>query len=269
MFIFRPEWTCGRYDEDHQVAIYYNLIEGMAYFFEDDSAFVIGEVLNIARNGVVDIQSISEKTGVKIEELAAFFKLLMNYGLLVSVIPEETVIRDYRNNVRLSKQKHVKQAATEFQDQSVINTTNAERLYMERVDGITSVMLELTYRCSEMCIHCYNPGATRNEKEVNERGNRIELDLNDYKRIIDELYEQGLIKVCLSGGDPFSGGGSDGCRGGAVTGKDRGGHSHPGDSGDQKPGAFRLPPGCRGILSQSGYSGDGVFHGRDPFAHRL
>lgn len=202
--LYRPEWTCGRYDEIQRIAIYYNLIEGMAYFFEEDSAYVIGVILNVEKNGLVDVQSISEKTDISIEDLAAFFKLLMNYGLLVSVIPEETVILDYRNNVRLLKQKHVKQAATEFQDQSVINTTNAERLYMERVDGITSVMLELTYRCSEMCIHCYNPGATRNEKEVNERGNRIELDLNDYKRIIDELYEQGLIKVCLSGGDPFS-----------------------------------------------------------------
>ena len=31
-----------------------------------------------------------------------------------------------------------------------------------------------------------------------------ELTLDDYKRIIDELYEKGLVKVCLSGGDPFS-----------------------------------------------------------------
>ena len=69
---------------------------------------------------------------------------------------------------------------------------------------MTSVMLELTYRCSEMCIHCYNAGATRNSKEENLRGNRVELTLTDYKRIIDELADNGLIKVCLSGGDPFS-----------------------------------------------------------------
>lgn len=31
-----------------------------------------------------------------------------------------------------------------------------------------------------------------------------ELQLEDYKRIIDELYEEGLVKVTLSGGDPFS-----------------------------------------------------------------
>lgn len=30
------------------------------------------------------------------------------------------------------------------------------------------------------------------------------MTLDEYKRVIDELYEQGLVKVCLTGGDPFS-----------------------------------------------------------------
>jgi molybdenum cofactor biosynthesis enzyme MoaA len=47
-------------------------------------------------------------------------------------------------------------------------------------------------------------GATRNDDEVSTRGDREELTFDDYTRIIDELYEQGLIKVCLTGGDPFS-----------------------------------------------------------------
>lgn len=201
---FRPEWTCGRYDEKHRVAIYYNLIEGMAYFFEDESASVIGELLKTEKNGSIDIQTIVDRTGLNETDISSFISLLMNCGLLVSNIPTEVIIKEYRNNVRLSKQEHVKQTVQEFHDQSVINSSDAERLYMERVDGFTSAMFELTYRCSEMCIHCYNPGATRNDKEINERGNRVELDFNDYKRVIDELYEQGLVKVCLSGGDPFS-----------------------------------------------------------------
>lgn len=82
--------------------------------------------------------------------------------------------------------------------------SSAEAAYTDRVGGITSVMFELTYNCSEKCIHCYNVGATRNDQEISQRGNRKELTLEDYKRIIDELYEEGLVKVCLSGGDPFS-----------------------------------------------------------------
>ena len=65
-------------------------------------------------------------------------------------------------------------------------------------------MFELTYRCSEKCIHCYNIGATRNEEEKSQRGDREELSLDEYKQLIDDLYAQGLVKVCLTGGDPFS-----------------------------------------------------------------
>ena len=202
--MYRPEWTCGRYSEKEKVAIFYNLIEGMAFFFEDESASVIGEILKVDKNCLVDIQYVSDKTGIDIVHLESFFSVLTKYGLLVTDIPTKGYINEYRNNVRLSKQEHVKQTIEEFHDLSVINPTGAERLYMQRVDGFTSAMFELTYRCSEMCIHCYNPGATRNDKEINKRGDRKELDLSDYKRVIDELYEQGLIKVCLSGGDPFS-----------------------------------------------------------------
>ena len=58
-------------------------------------------------------------------------------------------------------------------------------------------MFELTYRCSEACIHCYNIGATRNNEERSGRAKLIELTLDEYKRVIDELYEQGLVKSVL------------------------------------------------------------------------
>lgn len=202
--LYRPEWTCGRYDENHRVAIYYNLIEGMVYFFENESADVIGEVLKADKNGLIDTQGIAFRTKLEDDILCSFYRLLMNHGLLVSIIPTEDNIKEYHKMVRLAKLEHVKQTVQEFQDLSVVSSMDAERLYMERVDGITSAMFELTYRCSEACIHCYNPGATRNNNEKNERGNRTELDFCSYKRIIDELYDQGLVKVCLSGGDPFS-----------------------------------------------------------------
>lgn len=202
--LYRPEWTCGRYNDKQKVAIYYNLLEGMAYFFEEYSAVVVGKILSVEKNKPIDIEQIMEKVGLVLEELNPFLSILLQHGLLTTVIPNRDIITEYRSNVRLAKQEHVRATRIEFQEQSVINTTDAERLYSERVDCITSVMFELTYRCSEMCIHCYNPGATRNEKEINERGNRPELNLNDYVKIIDELYKQGIVKVCLSGGDPFS-----------------------------------------------------------------
>lgn len=124
-------------------------------------------------------------------------------GLVSSIYPNAEIIKDYRirtseYNCQLAK---IEKTTKEKLPYAI---TNAEQLYTEKVGGITSVMIELTYNCSEKCIHCYNIGATRNDEEKSNRANRQELGLEEYKKLIDDLYDQGLIKVCLSGGDPFS-----------------------------------------------------------------
>lgn len=201
---YRPVWTCGRYDNKHDVAIYYNLIEGMSYFFEDYSAMVIGEILSVPRNGEFSIEAIAEKLDIAKESLKLFFEQLEQLGIISSVLPTNDIIADYRKRVSEFNCKQEQTVVQTTQEKLPYAMSNAEQLYTEKVGGITSVMFELTYRCSEKCIHCYNEGATRNDDEISTRGDREELTLDDYKQIIDDLYEQGLIKVCLTGGDPFS-----------------------------------------------------------------
>ena len=60
---YRPEWTCGRFCKEADAAIYYNLIDGMAYFFEDYSAQVIGVILSLPRKGSIELQKWSDLTG--------------------------------------------------------------------------------------------------------------------------------------------------------------------------------------------------------------
>lgn len=201
---YRPIWTCGRYNAKAQVAIYYNLIAGMSYFFESYSAMVIGEILSVPRNGKLDLDAIATKLNIAMESIAPFFQQLEQMGIVSSVLPTEEIIADYRKRVSEYNCQQEQKVERTTQEKLPYAISNAERLYTEKVGGITSVMLELTYRCSEKCIHCYNEGATRNDDEVSTRGDREELTLDDYKRVIDELYEQGLVKVCLTGGDPFS-----------------------------------------------------------------
>ena len=193
---YRPVWTCGRYNENAQVAIYYNLIAGMSYFFESYSAMVIGEILVVPRNGKLDLDAISVKLNIAMESLVPFFEQLEQMGIVSSVLPTKEMIADYRK--RMSEYNRQQQQIVErtTQEKLPYAISNAERLYTEKVGGITSVMFELTYRCSEKCIHCYNEGATRNDNEISTRGNREELTLEDYKHIIDELYDLGLVKVC-------------------------------------------------------------------------
>ena len=202
---YRPEWTCGRYNAEHNAALYYNLLEGMCYFFEDYSALVVSKILYALRNTPISVAGISESTGVAQESIEPFLKDLSMLGLILDHIPTKEEVSDYRKQLGVIKNGQALMAASKTTREKLpMDVSTAEMDYTDKVGGITSVMFELTYRCSEKCIHCYNIGATRNNKEESGRGLLHELQLSDYKRIIDELYEEGLTKVCLSGGDPFS-----------------------------------------------------------------
>lgn len=209
---YRPVWTCGRYSERNarlgkkHVAIMYNLIEGISNFFEDYSADVIKHVLAAGRNGALDVAAVAAATGIDTESIDNFFRLLVNNGLLCTHILSNEEEMEYRKAVRENNIRK-RTAPQKSKEKLPMETTTAELAYFDAVadEGVvTSVMFELTYNCSEKCIHCYNPGATRNDDEQSHRADREELQLADYKRIIDELDEAGLVKVCLTGGDPFS-----------------------------------------------------------------
>ncbi len=201
---FRPAWNCGRYNEKHHAALMFNLMEGMSYYFEDESADVIGEILKKEKNDRFSINDISAATNICKDSLEPFLYELIRCGLLTDFHTSDESVSSYRKYLMENKSCQDRKKMNETQEYLPYPVSSAEMDYADRVGGVVSVMFELTYNCSEKCIHCYNPGATRNDKEISHRGDRKELTLDDYKRIIDELYELGLAKVCLSGGDPFS-----------------------------------------------------------------
>ena len=202
---FRPEWTCGRYNSEHGVAICYNLLEGMVYLFEDASAHVIGELLHVERNEAINLCATAQNLGIEEVELSSFFEELVRIGIISSQIPTQEYISQYRANLRAYRRQSARAVVKQIQESSVlINHDDVEMQYMQRCGGIFSLMIEMTYNCSEKCIHCYNPGATRNDTEKSSRNTDKPLTLSEYKRVIDELVAEGLVKVCLTGGDPFS-----------------------------------------------------------------
>ena len=171
--IFRPEWTIGRYNAEKHVALMYNLIAGFSYFFENHSADVIGAVLKVRRNGQVDTHQVAINTGIHEESIQNFFNLLLQHGLLVNTIPTKDGIKEYRKQLAVMKLSQPSWVDKETEEKLPMETSNAEQLYFDAIDNgktICSCMFELTYRCSEMCIHCYNPGATRNKDEISHRG---------------------------------------------------------------------------------------------------
>lgn len=203
---YRPEWTCGRYNPDADTAIMYNLIAGVSSFFESYSARVIGRILSIPKNGRGDTAAIAESTGIAEESITDFIDVLMENGLVTDRLysrGEIAVLRERQGQV--FRDNPLNRDLGEGDD-GMMDTTDAEQLFVQSLDldkCIPAVMLELTYNCSEKCIHCYNSGAARSDCEASNR-KRSEMSLDDYKRVIDELYALGLYKVCLTGGDPFS-----------------------------------------------------------------
>lgn len=207
--LYRPEWTCGRYNEQKKCAIMYNLIDGMSFYFEDESAALIGELLAIPRWNEIRLTTLSNHLDIDFDSLVEFVEILLDKGLLSSKKLDKKEIYDYRTRLLLRQDERNK---TDKQDsnglttdsQSAMTYSEAEELFLNNVNGCGSVMIELTYRCTEQCIHCYNPGAPRNENEISNRGKESsELLFADHIRIINDLYDNGLFKVCLSGGDPF------------------------------------------------------------------
>lgn len=208
--IFRPEWNCGRY---HQVdsksnALLYNLIEGMAYFFEEESAMIVGKILSFPKNEQIPLQALVESTNYQFseEEIIEFCNELISVGLLTEGLLSESVIKQNRKIMgELRKQQSIEVQKT-VQERLPFQQNDAEERYMEIIDKHKIpfvVMIELTYNCNEKCVHCFNPGASRNENEKSTRADREEIDVSHYEKLLNDLQQMGVVKIILTGGDPF------------------------------------------------------------------
>ena len=59
---------------------------------------------------------------------------------------------------------------------------------------------ELTYRCNERCVHCFNPGAAHTDG-VKPNRNRNELTEEEIVTTLDDLVALGVFKITISGGE--------------------------------------------------------------------
>lgn len=207
MIYYRPEWTCASHNEKGQTTIVYNLIEGTSHFFEGASSMVMGAFVSFGRNVAFDLRDVSKSLNIDIDSLNSFAEQLCQIGLLTTKIPTPYDIMQYRKAIAKRNKDNYNSDKVMPNGVDVIEQglLGAEEYYAKSLNGgWGNVVFELTYRCSEKCIHCYNIGSTHFDTDIDKRGCRKELTLEEYKRVIDELKEQGMFKICLTGGDPFS-----------------------------------------------------------------
>jgi len=208
--IVRPEWNCGRFHKKNSKshALLYNLIEGMAYYFEEESADIVGSILRFPKNGVIPIQALIESTSnlYSEEEITQFCNELVSVGLLTEGILSESVIKENRKIVGDLRKRQSIEIEKTVQERLPFQQNDAEDIYMDIIekDRIPFVvMFELTYSCNEKCVHCFNPGAARNENEKSTRTEREEIDILHYEKLLNDLQQMGVVKIILTGGDPF------------------------------------------------------------------
>ena len=63
--------------------------------------------------------------------------------------------------------------------------------WLQHNNFLAELHIDLTYKCNQNCIHCYNHKNMTN----------FEIKFEDIKKTIDEAYELGLFSVTLSGGE--------------------------------------------------------------------
>ena len=170
----------------------YNTARGTCYTFDDVSALLVNEVLKGGRECPINIAHIAEVTGATEQQVEDFCReQLMPIGLVHDHAWSDAEWQQYRKD---------NPPCVGFKGYE------PERDYWESFPEELrgSLNLELTYACSERCLHCFNEGAARSDLHEEHRLRPDMLTLDDYKRLIDELVELGIPEVTVTGGDPFS-----------------------------------------------------------------
>ena len=192
MTYIRPLYTCGAFNRQAHRAVMYNTARNTCYTFEDVSALLVNEVLTGKRENPIDTAHIADVTGTTEEQVIAFFReQLMPIGLVHDHVWSDAEWQQYRKDYPPCFGDNGNKPASDYLD------TLPEELQV-------SLNFELTYACSERCLHCFNEGAARSDLHEEHRLHHDMLTLADYKRVIDEIVELGIPMVTITGGDPFS-----------------------------------------------------------------
>ena len=208
---YRPKWTAGRYRKTksgEDWAIVNNLLEGYSYLFKEESAKIIGEILEVGKGDDIDLTAIKKTVAKDFsnEDFFNFITQLCDVGIISNHIFTDEEFKKVRKKIGDKRREEKITVVQEVQEKLPFSRSTTEDEYMgmlEKDDIPFVVILETTYNCNEKCVHCFNPGAARNDDEKSERNKRDEIDITHYEKLLDELKELGVPKIILTGGDPF------------------------------------------------------------------
>jgi radical SAM protein with 4Fe4S-binding SPASM domain len=182
--IVRPPWLASRFygpsETEPNWSVVYNLRARRLLLLEGQSSLV-WENLRFDQPLVASVPKIAKALRKPeshvVASLTRFADVLVEKGLILR--PSQVLApRDGATSPAI--------------DQDPLEARIEHRMVAENV--LWRLFFELTYRCNEDCIHCFNPTERRTE----------ELTTEQIVRVLSEGRSLGALLLCFSGGEVFS-----------------------------------------------------------------
>jgi len=146
--------------------------------------------------------------GTSIEGLKKKFPLYENEvtEIITELLDNDIIIHklekiyNYKKNFPSSPPPYSIGNSDKSNDYSSLELSTISRI--ERAGYLYSFFWEVTYKCNEACIHCYNPGAAHKKGDKNKRKTDL-LNKDETVKLLDDLVEIGVFRLLLSGGEAF------------------------------------------------------------------
>ena len=132
---------------------------------------------------------LSSNLGVQ-DDLEDFIELLISANLII----------DTSKNDLLPKNAIKKSSIKNLEDSKNFQTEKEQQQWVAKNGFLYAAHWEITFRCNESCVHCYNPGAVHSKSEKSDR-QRDELTTIEAYKLLSELKEAGVFRLALSGGE--------------------------------------------------------------------
>lgn len=137
-----------------------------------------------------ELPSIAKELNLSLDDIQAFLNELTEEGLLST------------SSSALSKSA-LPTLPEAIDNSSISVQDDLEKeclIWAEKHGFIYTAHWEVTYRCNEICVHCYNPGAAHAPSETPQR-QTDELSTDEARAMLDQLAELGVFRLVLSGGE--------------------------------------------------------------------
>lgn len=163
-------------------------------FLEDESSFI----WSLLEDGDTDIKQLANRVveeciDVSYDELRDFIDQL---------IDDQMLLDTDKNGSDLERIQKAPPTTETLENSILLSEMRPFMTWLVENGFLYSVHWEITWRCNEKCIHCYNPGAAHFDGEQHNR-DTDELSLEQVKSVLVDLKKIGVAKITFSGGDPF------------------------------------------------------------------